>query len=82
MLEYQKSRGRRTALGPVEPVVLRRHPKQQPLPARRALPGWGDFWYSSMSPSRVALAALRLKQRTGAKVRNGAYAPLQLKRFR
>jgi hypothetical protein len=34
MLEYQKSRGRRTALGPVEPVVLRHPKEEQPPPCK------------------------------------------------
>jgi hypothetical protein len=35
MLEYQKSHGRRTVLGPVVPLVLRHPEDQQPPPARR-----------------------------------------------
>jgi hypothetical protein len=35
MLEYQKSLGRRAALGPDAPVFLRHDEDEQPTPARR-----------------------------------------------
>ncbi len=55
MLEYQKSRSRRTVLGP-EPVFLLRRRNTNTGAARRVVCRAGDFWYPSMSPHGTPLA--------------------------
>jgi hypothetical protein len=44
MLEYQKSRGRRTALGPDVPVFLRHPEEERPSPCKHVKQriGWSD----------------------------------------
>jgi hypothetical protein len=58
MLEYQKSRRHRTALGPGHGVRVRDAEDKSPS-ARQVVPGLGDFWYPSMNPSREPPVALR-----------------------